>query len=80
MLLHQFALLLLSFPSPSSNARRLMLYTRFIQGLTAGFPVDDRVQFGQRIALIEPGIAFIQVEVRAVASVCPHLKSDDILH
>ena len=32
------------------------------QGLTAGFPVDDRVQFDQRIALIEPGIASIQVE------------------
>ena len=27
-----------------------------------GFPVDDRIQFNQRIAFIEPGIAFIQVE------------------
>ena len=32
------------------------------QGFTEGFSVDDLVQFDQRIALIEPGIAFIQVE------------------
>ena len=31
------------------------------QGFTEGFPVDDLIQFNQRIALIEPGIAFIQV-------------------
>lgn len=29
------------------------------QRLTEGFPIDDPVQFDQRIALIEPGIAFI---------------------
>ena len=29
------------------------------QGLAEGFPVDDLVQFDQRIALIELGIAFI---------------------
>ena len=29
------------------------------QGLTEGFPVDDLVQFNQRIGLIELGIAFI---------------------
>ena len=32
---------------------------RSTQGLTEGLPVDDLVQFDQRIALIEPGIAFI---------------------
>ena len=32
------------------------------QGLAEGFPVDDLVQFDQRIALVEPGLAFIQIE------------------
>ena len=32
------------------------------QRFTEGFPVDNPVQFNQRIALIELGIAFIQVE------------------
>ena len=31
-------------------------------GLTKGFPADELVQFNQRRALIEPGLAFIQVE------------------
>ena len=34
------------------------------QGFTAGCPVDDRVQFDQRIALVESGLAFIQPRTR----------------
>ena len=46
------------------EARRGMVNKRgeYRQGLAEGFPVDDLVQLDQRIALVEPGIAFIQVK------------------
>ena len=45
------------------------------QGLAEGFPVDELVQFNQRITLIEPGIAFIPACLSRQAS-----RSDGILH
>lgn len=36
--------------------------SEYRQGIAEGFPVDDLIQFDQRIALVEPGIAFIQVK------------------